>query len=129
MLHAELDYDDGSMIYDVEFYYGSIEYEYEIDAANGTMIQYEMENTRNENSQREDLYAQMQHNSSFISEEEAVAIALRHSGIRPDSAPEIELDNDGGEYFYELEFEAGRHSYEYEIDALSGEILSWETDD
>ena len=32
-LHAKLDYDDGRRTYEVEFYSGSKEYDYEIDAA------------------------------------------------------------------------------------------------
>ena len=34
-VHSELDYDDGVQVYDVEFYKGNAEYDYEIDAATG----------------------------------------------------------------------------------------------
>lgn len=38
---VEMDYDDGLMTYEVEFYYNNNEYEYEIDAVNGAIIKSE----------------------------------------------------------------------------------------
>ena len=40
-LHAKLDYDDGRRTYEVEFYSGSKEYDYEIDAATGELLSYD----------------------------------------------------------------------------------------
>ncbi|MCD8129107.1 MAG: PepSY domain-containing protein, partial [Oscillospiraceae bacterium] len=39
------------------------------------------------------------------------------------------LDRDDGVYVYEVEFTVGWLEYEYEIDAASGSILSFEIDD
>lgn len=38
---AKLDYDDGLQVYEIEFLAGSTEYEYEIDALNGKILDYE----------------------------------------------------------------------------------------
>ena len=38
---ARLDYDDGKKVYDIEFRHGLIEYNFEIDAANGTILEWE----------------------------------------------------------------------------------------
>lgn len=40
-VHTEYDVDDGVNEYDVDFYHNSVEYEYEINADNGTIITYE----------------------------------------------------------------------------------------
>ena len=40
---VEMDYDDGLMVYEVEFYYNSREYDYEVDAINGAIIKAENE--------------------------------------------------------------------------------------
>lgn len=43
MLHVKLDYDDGIQVYEIEFYVGNTEYDYEIKAADGTICSYDME--------------------------------------------------------------------------------------
>ena len=40
-LHTEMDYEDGIMIYEVEFYYDVYEYDYEIDAKSGAVLKSE----------------------------------------------------------------------------------------
>ena len=40
---AKLDNDDGRMEYEIEFYAGGMEYEYTIDAFNGTILEYDSE--------------------------------------------------------------------------------------
>lgn len=43
LMHVKLDFDDGRSKYDVEFYAGDMEYDYEIDAVNGTILEYDVE--------------------------------------------------------------------------------------
>ena len=40
-MRAELDWDDGRAKYEVEFFSGNYEYEFEIDALNGTVLKSE----------------------------------------------------------------------------------------
>ena len=40
---AKLDYDDGRVVYEIEFYVGNDEYNYEIDAKSGKIIDYDFE--------------------------------------------------------------------------------------
>lgn len=47
---VELDYDDNSLIYDVEFYSGNEEYDYEIDAKTGEVLSVDREIDRDFNS-------------------------------------------------------------------------------
>ena len=37
---TEMDYDNGVQIYDIEFHYNNIEYNYEIDANTGNILSY-----------------------------------------------------------------------------------------
>ena len=40
-IRTHLDYDDGRAEYEVEFYQGNMEYDYDIDAVNGTILSYD----------------------------------------------------------------------------------------
>jgi uncharacterized membrane protein YkoI len=126
-LYAELDYDDGAMIYEVEFYHGGIEYEYEIRAEDGTVIQFDRESGGG--SRTENGSAPSFRDSGFIDEAKAIEIARVHAGVPAGNSPKAGLDKDDGMYIYEVEFNAGGQEYEYEINAVTGEIISWETDD
>lgn len=113
MLHIEFDLDDGVMVYDVEFYSDNIEYDYEINAVTGVIIEY---NKSFENS--DDVSSG---NNDYLSKEEAKKIAVDHAGISP-SYVEIEFDYENGIAVYEIEFKYQNYEYDYEIDAITGEI-------
>lgn len=38
---VELDYEDGRKVYEVEFYKGGVEYEFDVDAETGAIVNYE----------------------------------------------------------------------------------------
>lgn len=40
---SKLDWEDGRQVYEIEFDYGSLEYDYEIDAKTGEILQYSKE--------------------------------------------------------------------------------------
>lgn len=67
---------------------------------------------------------------NLISEDEAKSTALKDAGLTEDqtSGIRIKLDKDDGVRQYEVEFCAGDKEYDYEIDAVSGDILSKDTD-
>ena len=65
-----------------------------------------------------------------ITLEQAKEIALAHAGF---TAPQVRFtvtkpDWENGRQVYEIEFYVDRTEYEYEIDALSGKVLSFERD-
>ncbi len=68
--------------------------------------------------------------NSFIDAEVAKSNALSHAGVNSEDARFVkaELDKDDGRYKYEVEFEANGFEYDYEIDAISGEVLDFEKD-
>lgn len=68
---------------------------------------------------------------TYIGNEKALSIALKHAGLSASALTkkEIELDDEDGRMVYKVELEAGKDEYEYEIDAVSGDILEAEIDE
>ena len=118
-MKVNLDRSDGKMIYEIEFNIGTDEYEYEIDAYSGIILEYDLdihEETTDQNT------------VSLISEEEAKQIALRHAGITQAVFKKIKCDKDDDEAVYEIEFYEGNKEYEYEIDGFTGKIIDYDID-
>ena len=130
---SDLDREHGIMVYDIDFKCEGFEYEYEIDAATGSVLKNQKE--------RDDDYIPAQSggsqasggSGSYISEARAKEIAFTHAGVVANTVYEYEsdLDDEHGKMIYEIEFKAGNYEYEYEIDAVSGSVLKykWDEDD
>ena len=122
---AEREYDDGRLTYDVDFYAGNKEYDYEILAANGTILSYDadIEGYRIPSSTSTS-------SSGYIGVERAKEIALQHAGLSASGVNFVkaEFDYDDGRAEYEIEFHHNFREYEYTIDAASGTILEAERD-
>ena len=122
---AEREYDDGRLTYDVDFYAGNKEYDYEILAADGTILSYDadIEGYRIPSSTSSS-------SSGSISVERAKEIALQHAGLCSLGVNFVkaEFDHDDGRAEYEIEFHHNFREYEYTIDAASGTILEAERD-
>lgn len=82
------------------------------------------------NKQPADNSSAQQSNGGYqhISVDKAKEIALSNSGVSSSSASfkKAKLDREDGIYIYEIEFYSGQFEYEYEIDAVSGDILSFD---
>ncbi len=122
-VEAEYDYDDGRMVYEVEFHVKGTEYDYEIDAQTGEVVKYKTEqNGTNTGSSSANT-------SSFIGESAAKAAALSHAGVSESSTKYcnawLEYD-DGLAECYEVEFMAGNTRYEYKIALTSATVLESE---
>ena len=118
-VRCKLDWENGRQVYDIEFWVGNTEYDYEIDASTNAVLESKQE----QNSRPGGTAAQQP--GSFIGEEAAKSAALSHAGISASDAGYVqcELDEDDGRWIYELEFRAGSVEYEYEIDASSGTVV------
>lgn len=117
-LKAKLDYDDGRAVYEIEFYRGSTEYDYEIDAKTGKILSYDHDIEDYESSKA----------STKISAGKAKKIALKHAGLKESQVKglKVSLDTDDGKKVYEVEFRKGKYEYSYEISASTGKILDYE---
>lgn len=123
-VEAEYDYDDGRMVYEVEFHVKGTEYDYEIDAQTGEVVKYKTEqNGANTGS------SGSANTSSFIGESAAKQAALSHAGVSESSTKYcnawLEYD-DGRAECYEVEFMAGNTRYEYKIALTSATVLESE---
>lgn len=122
---VSLEEDDGRRVYDVEFYSGSTEYDYEIDAATGDILSYDNDVENFSIPQQQGTAT-----GSYIGEDAAKAAALQRAGLTEDQVrwEKCELDEDDGRFSYELEFSSGQHEYECEVEAFTGEIVKFEQD-
>ncbi|MCD8115917.1 MAG: PepSY domain-containing protein [Oscillospiraceae bacterium] len=118
---TKLDTDDGQKVYDVEFYTTDAEYEYEINASTGAILDssYEVRSTASTSTST----------STTITADEAKAIALAQvPGASASNIREFETDYDDGRLQYEGKIIYDGMEYEFEIDGYSGAIRSWEAE-
>ena len=125
-IEIEFDYDKDRIIYEVEFISADFEYEYEIDAVTGEILEFEHDPVSPEAPEDEP-----EPNDEYIGEEAALAAALEHAGVAEDviSDIETELEKSHGRMVYDVEFRTADYEYEYKIDALTGEVLKFDRDD
>ena len=124
---TSLDSDDRTPKYDIEFRTSDKKYDYEINAANGNIIEKDIETIRTPQTSKPSGNTG---NSDYIGIDEAKQVALSHAGLSESDVrfTKSELDRDDGRYEYEIEFVSGRTEYEYKIDAVSGKILEHDSD-
>lgn len=119
-LWVSRDYDDGRLEYEVEFFSGSKEYDYDIDAADGSILSFDSET---------EFAGKKTAESEGISLEQAKKIALAKVPGANDSHIRIEKDRDDGQLLYEGKIVYSGVEYEFEISAADGSVLDWEIDD
>lgn len=68
--------------------------------------------------------------NSYISVDQAKKTALEHAGLSENQVKfsSAKLENEDGQFEYEIEFYKDLVEYEYEIDAVTGEIMKSEID-
>lgn len=127
-IKAELDKERGQTVYDVEFYKGNVEYDFEIDAKTGKILDFDkdIENFAIPSKPKTNTSP----NNSGISLEKAKETALQHAGFTAAQVTftKSKLDYDDGRSFYDIEFRAGRAEYDFEIDVKTGKVLDYDYD-
>ena len=117
---VRIDRENGATVYDVYFYDTEKEYELSIDVNTKEIVSY-----------REDYLSTGNQNTTtnqYIGVEKAREIALNHAGLSNNQVTfsKVELDVDYGFATYEIEFYYNYFEYDYEINAVTGEILKYE---
>ena len=120
---AYYDADDLVAHYDIKFVFGGYEYEYEIKASDGSILEKEVDREKGiEKSTAE--------NAAYISENEAKSIAFSHASVDAANVKfsKVELDRDDMIVHYDVEFVEGKYEYEYEINAETGKVIAFDKD-
>lgn len=127
---TEIEYEKSKGIYEVEVKSEGVEYELDIDATSGDII-YE---DKSVDKKQENSLAVLKDDGNkknakvhekHITTDEAIAIAMKSA---QGTVTDLELDEDDGRVYYEIEIEDGVYEYEFEIDAITGEVLDFEKD-
>lgn len=101
---------------------GNEEYDYEIDAETGKILSkdYEIE--------RDFWNSKNKKTSAKVSEAEAKKTALKQVNGATENDIRIKLDWDDGQLIYEGDIFHNEMEYEFEINADTGKIISWESE-
>lgn len=113
---VEYEIDDGVAQYNVEFIANGKEYDYEIDAANGKILSSGYEAVTE------------QPNVDVLTEGQAKQIVIDKMGGAADLDIYMKFDEEDGTPVYEGEFVQGDLKYEFEINAVTGELMQWESE-
>ena len=126
-VRVQEDYEDGIAVYEVEFYVGNREYDYDIIKSSGKVLKYDHD--------IEGFYADGNSSGSgagsaqvSISLEKAKSLALAKVSGATEQNIRIHLEWDDGRPVYEGEIYYNQMEYEFEIDANTGTFLEWGMD-
>lgn len=148
MSHADLDWENGSLVYDVTFYSNGMEYEYVILAKEGVILEREHDGTQRETTPTsegsvsatetttaipEQTAAQTYTSAAFTADESAgnaQAVALAEAGLTAEEVTftEVKSDRKNGVPAYEIQFFTSDATYEYTILAADNTIHKVEID-
>ncbi len=118
-LKAYYDSDDLVPHYDVKFEANGYEYEYEVKASDGSVLEKDVD------KERKPVNSSPASNE-YISAEKAKSIAYDHASVKAADVKfsKAELDRDDLIVHYDVEFVVGNFEYEYEINAESGKVIA-----
>ena len=122
----DFDYENGVMVYEVEFTANGVEYDYDVNAATGAIVKYS-----SEGGQASGGVNQNQGNAQSgkdIGAEAAKAAALKHAGLSESKVTLLRTERewDDGVLEYQVDFVCGGVEYDYEIDGATGAVRSAE---
>lgn len=125
-MKVEQEWENGRMEYEVEFWSGSVEYDYTIDGSTGGVLEYDQENHGGPATPAAPP-AQSAPANGDIGTEGAKTAALTHAGVSAQLATgmKVEQDWENGRLEYEVEFWNGSTEYDYTIDGATGSVLEY----
>lgn len=129
------DWDDGCARYDVDFLAGNVEYDYELDASNGTILSADSERLdkgtgtaqQTEGTTQQSVGVAQSSTGNISIDAAKEAVMAKVPGIDAGNIY-IHEDYDDGILLYEGEAYHAEVKYEFEINAATGSIVSWEAE-
>lgn len=119
---AEQDYENGKLVYEVEFVTNDggkvVEYDYEIDAATGSVVSYDYD---------AENYVSAK-GATTVSVDEATAkqtVLNKVPGATAANIYEWKLDFDDGRWEYDGKIVYNQMEYDFTVDASSGAVTEW----
>ena len=132
---AKLETEDGVKVYDVEFYKANVEYDYEIDAITGKILEKDLDienfsipkkkattNKQTTKATKSKVKTSTKKAAKDIGVEKAKSIALKDAGVSNVKFTKAKVDYENGIKVYDIEFRKGNKEYDYEIEAATGKI-------
>ena len=126
---AGQDYDNGVFQYEIDFTANGYKYDYEI-GADGTVLSWSADKIKSTKNTTSKVSSAKTENSQYIGEEKAKSTALSHSKVKESNATftKVKLERDDGRWIYDIEFVVSQTEYDYEVDALNGNILKYSSE-
>lgn len=115
LVEIELDNENGQVHYEIAMVDENLEYELDIDAVKGKVLKFQKE-----------IKTKLSDQAS-LSEEEAIKFALEKIGSQA-NVKKVDLDQDDGVVYYDIDLFDDNHEYEIEIHASTGQVLKFEQD-
>lgn len=112
--------DDGISLYEVDFYVGNKEYEYEISAQDGSI--------RSKDTDIDNDFGSAAQSKAGVSLDDAKKTALSKVKGATEKDIRIHSEYDDGRQIYEGSIVYNEMEYDFEIDSETGKILSWESE-
>lgn len=131
VIKSKFDYDDGVFYYDVEFVADGVYYDYDIKAADGTVLKKDMEGVKGyQASQVTQPGSGSTQAATQLSADEAYQKALAEAGVKEADAflKKNHIDWENGTQVYEVEFyvknaDGSVTEYEYAVNAETGDVV------
>ena len=131
VIKSKFDYDDGIFYYDVEFVADGVYYDYDIKAADGTVLKKDMETVKGyQATQVTQPGSGSTQAATQLSADEAYQKALAEAGVKEADAflKKNHIDWENGTQVYEVEFyvknaDGSVTEYEYAVNAETGDVV------
>lgn len=119
-LKVKMDTEEGIKVYEVDFKAGNWEYDYDINAKTGKIVDVDKDRVHKVKKSSTANYP--------ITKAEAKKIALDHAGLTAGQVKGMKasVDTENGVKVWEVEFDKGNWEYSYDINVKTGKIVDWD---